>query len=208
MIGDPKQAIYSFRGGDIFTYMKAKHEAGVQHYSLQTNWRSEAALIQAVNSLFKRQKAAFIYAGSIDFDPVLPAPKEDEQPLLVDGSMASPLTIWKIPLDQNQKPLSKERAYEKLHLAVANEIAHLIRGGEEGQVKLGENPLRSADIAVLVRTGYEGYPQFSVSLQDTRIDRSTRICQSASAFAKAREPYAGLPGSAQLAARSAARRQW
>ena len=156
LIGDPKQAIYSFRGGDIFTYMRAKSEASVQHYSLQTNWRSEAPLIRAVNSLFGGREAPFIYADSIDFNPALPAPKEHKLPLLIDNSATFPLTIWRIPLNQKQKPLSKDDAREILHQATANEIVRLIQGGEKGQVKLGENRLRSADIAVLVRSGYEG----------------------------------------------------
>ncbi len=128
----------------------------MQHYSLQTNWRSEAPLIRAVNSLFGGREAPFIYADSIDFNPALPAPKEHKLPLLIDNSATFPLTIWRIPLNQKQKPLSKDDAREILHQATANEIVRLIQGGEKGQVKLGENRLRSADIAVLVRSGYEG----------------------------------------------------
>ena len=165
MIGDPKQAIYSFRGGDIFTYMKAKSEAGVQHYSLQTNWRSEAPLIQALNSLFGRREAPFIYAGAIDYVPALPAPKDDKEPLLIDNLATVPLTIWRIPLDERQKPYSKAHAHALLHEATANEIARLIQGGHEGKVKLGKNPLCSADIAVLVRTSYEGNALRSVLLE-------------------------------------------
>ncbi|MFV2031212.1 MAG: 3'-5' exonuclease, partial [Gammaproteobacteria bacterium] len=156
MIGDPKQSIYSFRGGDIFTYIKARGEAGVQHYSLQTNWRSEAPLIQAVNSLFGRRDAPFIYAGSIDFRPAIAAEKELKETLLIDGLAASPLTIWRVPLNEKQKPCSKAQAQDMLHEATANEIARLIQGGDNGNVTLGEDPLRSADIAVLVRTSYEG----------------------------------------------------
>jgi exodeoxyribonuclease V beta subunit len=42
LIGDPKQAIYAFRGADIFTYMKARSEVDA-HYTLDTNWRSSPA---------------------------------------------------------------------------------------------------------------------------------------------------------------------
>ena len=52
MIGDPKQAIYSFRGGDIFTYMKARNSPVVSLWSLKTNWRSQQDLIKAVNCFF------------------------------------------------------------------------------------------------------------------------------------------------------------
>ena len=50
-IGDPKQAIYSFRGADIFTYMQARAEIDTR-YTLATNWRSTPALIRAVNAVF------------------------------------------------------------------------------------------------------------------------------------------------------------
>ena len=43
LIGDPKQAIYAFRGGDIVTYLQAAETAGEQK-TLGTNWRSDAAL--------------------------------------------------------------------------------------------------------------------------------------------------------------------
>jgi ATP-dependent exoDNAse (exonuclease V) beta subunit len=42
LIGDPKQAIYAFRGADIFTYMKARSDVAA-HYTLDTNWRSSPA---------------------------------------------------------------------------------------------------------------------------------------------------------------------
>lgn len=45
LIGDPKQAIYAFRGGDIDTYLRAAETAGDKQ-TLGTNWRSDAALVQ------------------------------------------------------------------------------------------------------------------------------------------------------------------
>ena len=44
LIGDPKQAIYAFRGGDIVTYLEAAETAGEKR-TLVTNWRSDAALV-------------------------------------------------------------------------------------------------------------------------------------------------------------------
>ena len=54
MIGDPKQAIYAFRGADVFAYMKARRDAGDHGYTLDVNWRSDPSLITAVNTLFAR----------------------------------------------------------------------------------------------------------------------------------------------------------
>lgn len=155
MIGDPKQAIYSFRGGDIFTYMKAKREVSVQHYSLSTNWRSEPELINAVNSIFTNRPAPFIYADSIDYAPVQAAQKKPAA-LLVDDSKATALTIWQIPQSQEQKNLGSEITYDLINVAIAEEIAYLIKGGIQNRIKIGAKPIGSGDIAVLVRTAREG----------------------------------------------------
>ncbi len=53
-VGDPKQAIYSFRGGDIATYRKAQDYIGQfgTPYPLTTNFRSAPRLLESVNRLF------------------------------------------------------------------------------------------------------------------------------------------------------------
>ena len=51
MIGDPKQAIYGFRGADIYTYLQAKKTADEQ-FTLTKNFRSSPAMIEAVNRMF------------------------------------------------------------------------------------------------------------------------------------------------------------
>ena len=51
MIGDPGQAIYGFRGADIFTYIQARRNVSA-HYTLGRNYRSSRALVAAVNGLF------------------------------------------------------------------------------------------------------------------------------------------------------------
>ncbi len=50
LIGDPKQAIYAFRGGDVVTYLDAAATA-VEHRTLATNWRSDAPLVDALQAL-------------------------------------------------------------------------------------------------------------------------------------------------------------
>ena len=52
LIGDPKQAIYSFRGADIHTYLYARHATHERHYDLDTNFRSTDTMVRAVNQLF------------------------------------------------------------------------------------------------------------------------------------------------------------
>ena len=58
-IGDPKQAIYGFRGADVFTYLKAAASAA-RRYTLETNWRSGQALLEGFNALFLGVDDAFL----------------------------------------------------------------------------------------------------------------------------------------------------
>ena len=53
LIGDPKQSIYGFRGADIHSYLDARRATEGRHYQLGTNYRSTAALVEAVNQLFR-----------------------------------------------------------------------------------------------------------------------------------------------------------
>lgn len=160
MIGDPKQAIYSFRGGDIFTYMQAKEDVGEGGvYTLTTNWRSTPEVLGAVNALFQnRETNAFVYGASIPFAPISAAEKEHRYLSREDGRQPA-LTLWTLPVALNgkgeEKSLSKDVAREYSHEAVAWEIARLIAGGREEKSCLGKRPLLPKDIAVLVRTSYE-----------------------------------------------------
>ena len=67
MIGDPKQAIYAFRGGDIHTYLKARQATAGRHYTLDTNFRSSAAMVGAVNHLFCAAEQRTALGGAFRF---------------------------------------------------------------------------------------------------------------------------------------------
>ena len=156
MIGDPKQAIYSFRGGDIFTYMKARNAPEVGLWSLKTNWRSQSDLIKAVNAFFTRHNAPFIYDDAINFTEAQAAPQSTAAGLSLNGAIQSPITLWHIPLNEKDKTFSKDLISQRLNEATANEIVSLILAGQKGNACFGDHALRSGDIAVLVRTSLEG----------------------------------------------------
>jgi exodeoxyribonuclease V beta subunit len=160
MIGDPKQAIYSFRGGDIFTYMQAKEDVGEGSvYTLSTNWRSTPNVINAVNAVFRhRDRDAFVYGDTIPFSPISAA--EKEHCYLSRGGEPQPaMTLWALPVELNakgrEKAMPKDDARDYSHKAVAGEIVRLIEGGRGGGTCLGTRSLLPKDIAVLVRTSYE-----------------------------------------------------
>jgi exodeoxyribonuclease V beta subunit len=52
LIGDPKQAIYAFRGGDIVTYLSAAETAGAKK-TLGTNWRSDSVLVDRLQAVLR-----------------------------------------------------------------------------------------------------------------------------------------------------------
>ncbi len=72
LVGDPKQAIYAFRGADIHTYLRAVGGgSATDRRSLTTNWRSDGAVLDSLGALFSG--ATFGDPG-IPFVPVEPAP--------------------------------------------------------------------------------------------------------------------------------------
>ena len=97
LIGDPKQAIYGFRGADVFTYMQAVRELdpGAARFTLATNWRSSGPFVEAVNTLFGRVPRAFLI-DEIPYVAVAPAGRADAAPLLIDGQAPVPLLMWRL----------------------------------------------------------------------------------------------------------------
>ncbi len=156
LIGDPKQAIYSFRGGDIFTYMQARQAPNLLHCILHTNWRSQPGLVRTVNHVFSYRSDPFIYSDSIDYLPVASAEVNRSSFLTINEQRQSALTLWKIPSAANGKALSKENASEHLCHAVANEIFALLRQDSDHRVCIEGRNITAGDIAILVRTGEQG----------------------------------------------------
>ncbi|WP_421242633.1 exodeoxyribonuclease V subunit beta [Aeromonas enteropelogenes] len=150
MIGDPKQAIYGFRGADIFTYIQARRNVSA-HYTLGRNWRSSGALVAAVNGLFERAKDPFIYEADIPFLPVEAQGKS--KALLLEGETAPVLHCWQLT---GQPTFNRGDYQSKMTRATAAEIHRLLTLAREGKALIGDQPVKAGDIAVLVRTGAEG----------------------------------------------------
>jgi exodeoxyribonuclease V beta subunit len=154
LIGDPKQAIYGFRGGDIFSYIGAREDPGLEIYALNTNWRSTAELIEAVNYLFTRRGEPFVYDRAIAYQPVEAAPRGTATPLTLDGRVAAPLAVWQLPLADNGKTIGISEMKARINRAMVAEITRLLDARHA--VSVDGRPLHGGDIAVLVRTNEEG----------------------------------------------------
>jgi exodeoxyribonuclease V beta subunit len=141
MIGDPKQAIYSFRGADIFSYLKAARDAQTQ-FTLTENWRSEPRLITAVNTLFSNVKHPFLIED-ISFDPARAGKNHTGQ----TEEDITPMTVWYLDsrlYSDKGKPVTKTAATRLIAEAVAEEIYRIVK--PQGRL------WQPGDIAVLVRT--------------------------------------------------------
>ncbi|MGA1823680.1 MAG: exodeoxyribonuclease V subunit beta [bacterium] len=147
LIGDPKQAIYSFRGADIFAYLEAAKDVDYT-YTLGTNWRSAPELIEAVNTIFSNHYRPFLF-DDIPFNPVKPSRKEKKDVLTIYGKPdRSPLKVWFMRRNEAEKSINKGYAQDEIALAVATEIGRLL----QDPPFINERPVEPADIAVLVRS--------------------------------------------------------
>lgn len=155
-IGDPKQAIYGFRGADIFAYMDASKDVRFR-FTLGENWRSEPDLITATNAVFANAERPFLY-DQIPFQPATPATKRKPEYLSLGEKTGSPLQLWFVDagkLTESGKAITKGQAYESIPKAVGAEISRILSLSKSNRAALGKNPLRESDIAVLVRTNAE-----------------------------------------------------
>ena len=150
-VGDPKQAIYSFRGADVNAYLAARAEADVQR-TLLVNRRSVVPLVDAVNAVFAGE-APFL-AEQIGFAASQPGP-QTHAPLFVEGDDAAPLTIWFLARE-GAAPVGKGVANRLAAEATAREIARLLALAAGKKAVLGAEPLVGADIAVLVPSHRQG----------------------------------------------------
>jgi exodeoxyribonuclease V beta subunit len=156
LVGDPKQSIYGFRGADIFAYMEAADNVD-SRYTLAENWRSEARLIQAVNTLFCNSDRPFVYE-KLFFQPATAANKKEEELFTIEGEKRPPLNVWFMDTQVcalQDGVIGKGIAQAKIPGLVAAEIALLLNMGKEGKALIGKRHLRASDIAVLVRQNRE-----------------------------------------------------
>lgn len=141
MIGDPKQAIYSFRGADINTYLLARSHAN-KVYTLGFNYRSNESLVKAVNTIFSQAvKPPF---GEIAFNEVQAHHQNPNNLVLTwNQKPQSALTIWH--LQHNNGVPNKNKLSKQLADISASHITEL----------LNSQSVKAGDIAILVRDKFQ-----------------------------------------------------
>ena len=140
-VGDPKQAIYAFRGADVFSYLGAAKDVGERRYSLRTNWRSDPGIVEGVNRLFSRREPPFILPG-IGMEQAVPHHQKSR------SSFDPAMELVFLNESQVRGPMA-----EAVSPIVANEIALLLDSNEQ----IEGRAVRPDDIAVLCRSNVQAF---------------------------------------------------
>jgi exodeoxyribonuclease V beta subunit len=159
LIGDPKQAIYAFRGADVYAYLEAARTAGARA-TLQVNWRSDQALIDAYDTIFGGAKLG--HEGIVYRE--VRAPDANQAPRLSGAPDPAPLRVRVVDREDASVGTTPNgyasAAPARQHIAkdLAADIVALLSSGAEIEIRADDGtPLRSErvrprHVAVLVRT--------------------------------------------------------
>ena len=166
MIGDPKQAIYGFRGGDIFVYLAAKDDADYI-WLMDTNWRSSAQMVSAYNRLFwghtlQKTEPREVFGFDINYEIIksTTSSKAAKTPLFDPLETRSAMTYMlasdgiesgdsESKEDPGSRPDGKRKKSELEKQVLdwsAREIMRLL-----SDAKIGSEKVVPADIAILVK---------------------------------------------------------
>lgn len=157
LIGDPKQAIYAFRGADVNTYLQARSQAEGRTFSLTKTFRAPQPLVQAVNAIFQR-KHAFLNEG-ITFAPAESGLSDRwlADPALEKNDAARRLEAWVVP---NADPAfsSEKKRNARIAALVATEIVRLLnqKATIHSEDATRPHPVEPGDFAVLVSEHKQG----------------------------------------------------
>ncbi|MFC4527626.1 exodeoxyribonuclease V subunit beta [Dyella halodurans] len=162
LIGDPKQAIYGFRGADIHTYLRARATAQQPTWTLDTNYRSTQALVGAVNRIFEHAdshaEGAFGFghgSSALPFHPVAARGRNDR--LVLDGQALPPMQL---AVEDRPEAISGSTYVDVMARHAAAYLVQLLTAAQQGRCGFMDKdeqvtPLRPGDIAILVRNGNE-----------------------------------------------------
>ena len=156
LIGDPKQAIYAFRGADIFAYIAAA-KAAENKRTLPRNHRSSPKLVQAVNALFDRCTKPF-GLQEIEFHPV-DTPPDARSKFRVFNRDPAPFAVFIRPsvVPGESDRFGRDQRFPPIADCVAAQIVMLLRSGATLEDDDDESKdVAPGDIAVLVRSNKQG----------------------------------------------------
>ena len=147
LVGDPKQAIYSFRGGDLDAYLSARPTDEARVSDLATTYRSAHGLVVALNTLFGRPRA---FGNPALVHPEATAARQDaDLPLPADGH--GRLVAWVVPDANSEQWIRAQPRRERAAACTAAAIVDLL-GRTMGD---DADTVTPSHVAVLTRTNLE-----------------------------------------------------
>jgi exodeoxyribonuclease V beta subunit len=166
LIGDPKQAIYAFRGADVVTYLVAKESAGSEA-TLGRNWRSDRPLVEGLQHLLGDTALGDrdIVVSEVD--------AAHDEPSLHGAPSSAPVRIRRVPRSEfgvpNDKHIQVDQARSFVARDVAADVVRLLSSGAEIVDRDGtKRPVEAADVAVLVHRNDDG-AQVRDALRDVEV---------------------------------------
>lgn len=165
LIGDPKQAIYAFRGADIYTYLQARMAVDGRLYTLDTNFRSTQAMVDATNHCFdyienqKDSAGAFLFRKDDDNPvPFLKVKAHGRKDSFQVAKVILPAMTLAVLAQDGE--LSKTVYIDRMAEICATQIVDWLNLGEDGKAgftgtDLSHRAVKPGDIAILVNNGTE-----------------------------------------------------
>jgi len=152
LIGDPKQAIYKFRGADIYAYFQARKSANYL-LGLEKNYRSNPRLVEAVNNLFAQKANAFV-RDELPYVKVTAAKEPEYLQFWLDEEVRSAMVYCSLesPHEEGVKPWSSGKCRERIQSYVIREIQELLKESFLKTDTEEKKRVKAGDIAILVRT--------------------------------------------------------
>ncbi|WP_133500879.1 UvrD-helicase domain-containing protein [Cognatilysobacter terrigena] len=150
LIGDPKQAIYGFRGGDVHTYLRARDVAQPAP-SLLRNFRSRPCVLRAIDRLYANAGEGAFVDARIRFQRVEAGGRRADDACLRDGVPAPALVVHRLPTTPDGKALDADASRREATTACALAIHDALARGADGAFTVDGRAVEPGDIAVLVR---------------------------------------------------------
>jgi len=161
LIGDPKQAIYGFRGADVNTYLAARGKA-VEQFQMTRTFRAPAPLVKAVNTIFKHPHSHphSLLKEKLDFRPAESGKKGDVKLLSHDGDNDEARVEFWVVADAGQGYQNAKSRNRRIADEVASEVVRLLGTGRivttSAEGATSEKKVQPEDFAVLVSSNFEG----------------------------------------------------
>ena len=149
LVGDPKQAIYGFRGADVHVYLEAKADLVARSavVPLVENFRSTPELIECLNKVFDQRGDTPFFTGNVRYELPLQAGRPELRCIGAHGASRSPLVL----LRGDDKEALLDQIADEI-LALESDASRKLRFGPEGE----ERTVGAEEIFVLTRTAREG----------------------------------------------------